>query len=110
MILLPLSSSSTWCFIATAAHGDPEAPEVRVLRRWRDECLAGNFAGRQVVKAYYALSPRMAVTVSTSEVARGITRAALAPIVGAVRIWMEAPWLYGLAVVALGWRLLRRRR
>ena len=96
------------CFIATATYGDENAPEVRTLRRWRDECLAGNPLGRQFVRAYYALSPPLAEAVADSPAGRAMVRAALAPVVGAVKIWLEAPWLYGLAGALLLMRLLRR--
>jgi hypothetical protein len=96
--------------VATAAFGDEAASEVHVLRRWRDECLATNAIGRQLVDFYYDFSPPLAEAISGSPVARTVSRAALAPVVGAARLYMEAPWaLFSLAVGA-GWLLLRRKR
>ena len=48
------------CFIATAAYGDIDAPEVEQLRRFRDKSLMTNPVGRGFVKAYYRISPPFA--------------------------------------------------
>lgn len=45
------------CYIATAVYGSYDAPEVLVLRRWRDETLTRTAAGRGLVRLYYAASP-----------------------------------------------------
>lgn len=47
------------CYIATAVYGSYEAPEVRVLRRWRDDSLSSTAWGRSFIRAYYAFSPRL---------------------------------------------------
>ncbi len=62
------------------------------------------------MKAYYSVSPGLAEAMTGSDVARGVSRAALAPVIGAVRIWLNAPWLYGLAGAAALLALLRRKR
>ena len=46
------------CFIATAAFGSYEAPEVKVLRRFRDSVLKRTETGRSFVAFYYKNSPR----------------------------------------------------
>lgn len=51
------TSSSEGCYIATAVYGSYDCPEVWTLRRFRDEKLRKNAAGRLFVKAYYAVSP-----------------------------------------------------
>lgn len=56
--LIPDSKSG--CYVATAVYGSYNAPEVLVLRRFRDECLAKSVAGRAFIKAYYRLSPPVA--------------------------------------------------
>jgi ribosomal protein L7/L12/DNA-directed RNA polymerase subunit RPC12/RpoP len=48
------------CYIATAVYGSYEAPEVRVLRRFRDEVLTKSMAGRAFIRSYYAVSPPVA--------------------------------------------------
>lgn len=45
------------CYIATMVYGDYDAPEVLVLRKFRDEKLKPHFAGRIFIAVYYALSP-----------------------------------------------------
>ena len=41
------------CFIATTVYGDPDAHEVNVLRRFRDEVLMESPGGRAFVAVYY---------------------------------------------------------
>lgn len=48
------------CFIATAVYGDPNAPQVASLRRFRDEKLILNPGGYLLVKIYYQFSPPLA--------------------------------------------------
>ncbi|WP_251213147.1 CFI-box-CTERM domain-containing protein [Adlercreutzia murintestinalis] len=52
------SSSSSGCYIATAAYGSYDCPQVWVLRRYRDETLAKSNIGRAFIRAYYAISPK----------------------------------------------------
>ena len=47
------------CYIATAIYGGYDCPQVRVLRRWRDETLCRGLIGRAFVRIYYALSPAL---------------------------------------------------
>ncbi len=48
------------CYIATAVYGSYAAPQVLVLRRFRDEVLKQSPAGRLFVRVYYRLSPAVA--------------------------------------------------
>ena len=59
------------CFVATAAYGDENAPEVRLLREWRDERLSDDPLGRGFVRAYYAVSPALAAVIADHEWLRG---------------------------------------
>lgn len=47
------------CYIATAVYGGYDCPEVRVLRRFRDDSLQSSKSGRAFVYVYYAISPFM---------------------------------------------------
>jgi len=62
--LNPKASSAkakkTGCYIATAVYGSYDAPEVLVLRRFRDEFLAHSVLGRSFINIYYFLSPPFA--------------------------------------------------
>jgi uncharacterized protein YjbI with pentapeptide repeats len=51
------SKNSGGCYVATAIYGSYDCPEVRVLRRFRDQYLGRSFAGRLTIRAYYATSP-----------------------------------------------------
>ncbi len=73
------------CFIATAAYGSYLAPEVRVLRQFRDGFLLTNRAGRAFVSWYYRVSPPIADIISEYAWARWMVRAALIPVVYAVK-------------------------
>ena len=97
------------CFIATAAYGSYLAPEVRELRRFRDEVLLTSAPGRAFVDAYYALSPPIAAFIADHDAARAITRWALTPVVIAVKHPAAAG--AGAALVlfgAIGWRTHRK--
>lgn len=52
--------SSGGCYIATAVYGDYDAPEVLVLRAFRDDVLLQSIIGRLFVKVYYFVSPPLA--------------------------------------------------
>lgn len=47
------------CYVATAVYGSYDAPEVLVLRRWRDTKLKASALGRQFIRVYYATSPHL---------------------------------------------------
>jgi hypothetical protein len=76
------------CFIATACYGSPFAPEVRLLRRFRDRVLLRSLPGRWLVRAYYAVSPRYAAWLrSRPRMQRLVRTLLIAPVVTLVR-WM----------------------
>ena len=54
------------CFVATAACGDPFAPEVIVLSTFRDDVLSTSVIGRAFISLYYATSPPVAAVIARS--------------------------------------------
>lgn len=51
------SNNGSGCYIATMVYGDYDAPEVLVLRKFRDEILQPTAPGRAFIKWYYTHSP-----------------------------------------------------
>ncbi len=91
------------CFIATAAFGDIDAPQVRLLREMRDRSLLKTEWGRQFVALYYSWSPPVAAWLKEHAVASRLMRASLLPAIG----WSEMAYhrspaeraiLYGLGL------------
>ena len=73
------------CFIATAAYGSYLAPEVVVLRAFRDDCLLTSEAGRAFVDGYYRVSPPVAALISEHEMLKCAVRWGLTPLIYAVK-------------------------
>jgi hypothetical protein len=75
------------CFIATATYGSPLAPEVQLLRDYRDEELALSPAGRWFIRLYEKSSPPLAEWIEQhTTVRRWVLRFFLIPIVSLVRM------------------------
>jgi hypothetical protein len=100
------------CVVATAAHGDYSAPEVVVLRLWRDQFLLKNPAGRAFVRYYYANGPVLADWIAQREWARSTTRIMLALPVLIARGMLDLPELtralFAILMSLLAFRSLRR--
>jgi hypothetical protein len=75
-------SSSSGCFVATAAFGSPMEPYVKVLREFRDRFLLNNTAGKSFVRLYYRYSPPLADFITRHENFQAIARWALLPLIG----------------------------
>ena len=86
------SEGDDFCFIASAAFADPNAPEVNRLREFRDAVLMKTSGGRQFVAAYYRLSPPVAAWLKDHRRISGLVRLALRPMVG----WAEMAYHRGL--------------
>ena len=71
------------CFVATVAFGSG-APELDVLRGFRDRVLLRSASGRRFVEAYYAHGPWLAQVVNARPWLRAPTRRALKLVVQAV--------------------------
>jgi len=62
------------CFIATAAYGSSLAPEVEILRVFRDTTILPSRVGQRLVNWYYRTSPRLANWIERRPFARMIVR------------------------------------
>lgn len=97
------------CFIATAAYGSSIAPDVMVLRKFRDNYLLTNSVGRYLVAFYYKTSPPVAEYIAKHEALKLIIRLLLMPIVLAIKhpllaildIFMFGILAYGIFVISL---------
>jgi cold shock CspA family protein len=69
------------CFIATAVYDDPKAPQVHVLRTWRDQSLLPTRSGRAFVRVYYRYSPPIANWLREHPSSARVVRAALDQVV-----------------------------
>jgi hypothetical protein len=81
-----LAYSRSGCFVATAAFGSAQAPEVQVLRRFRDAVLNSHMAGRLLIRGYYRVSPPLATLVSRHPNLRSAARLLL----GSIVQWLSA--------------------
>jgi len=93
------------CFIATAAYGSRMAPDVAVLRRFRDDVLMTNAPGRWFVAMYYRHSPPIADVIAQHGSLRWTVRCALTPVVFSIK----HPALVGVGLAALVVVVGRRR-
>lgn len=74
-------TNKSGCFIATAAYGNPFSQEIDLLRRWRDQELSNNIAGRAFVWGYYSVSPPIADFIRHNDLLREWVRSILYPFV-----------------------------
>jgi subtilisin family serine protease len=101
------SGDGVACFIATAAWGSPDAPEVKTLREFRDRALLKSRAGRSLVAFYYRTSPPVAEFISERPALRLAVRAVLGPTAYALAHLLAGG--AGLGLIA-GFVLIYRKR
>lgn len=68
------ANSKGACFVATACYDNYDAPEVLVLRRYRDNVLLKNKLGKTIVKIYYFSSPPFARMIKKSDSLKQLIR------------------------------------
>lgn len=62
------------CFIATAAYGATDAPDVEILCRFRDDILRKSPFGRTLIAAYNRVSPPFARAIAPRPNLRAVVR------------------------------------
>ena len=67
-------SESKKCFIATAIYGTSLAPEINILRKFRDNVLMKDRLGQFFVNCYYLISPPIAHIISKNTFLKLIVR------------------------------------
>ena len=99
------SGSSNNCFIATAAFGSPLAPQVQVLRDFRDAYLMTHAVGRWLVSQYYRFSPPLADAIRDREGLRAAVRTGLTPLIWTAQLAQSTSGeivIAGMVLVLLG--------
>jgi hypothetical protein len=92
-------SSSSTCFIATAAYGTSWEPHVMTLRQFRDSYLLTNKLGTKFVETYYKYSPPMANYIAQHRGLRSAVRVGLAPLVGFSWLAMNYGMMFALTML-----------
>jgi hypothetical protein len=94
------------CFIATAAYGFYSAPQVQVLRDFRDRFLLTNAPGRAFVAWYYRYGPIGAHFINTHPWLKLPVRVALFPLLVAALVLTCSASAEKLAIAVLASLLL----
>ncbi len=104
------SSPPSKCFIATATYGSEIAPEVALLRNFRDAEVLQTSAGTSFMQAfnafYYSFSPQVASFIASHGEVRSAMKVILYPLIGILyvssRIFQLLSFNGELAVTASG--------
>ncbi len=78
---LASQSDGGGCYIATAVYGSYDAPEVLILRSFRDQVLQKHWIGRLFIKIYYFFSPPIAKHLKNARRINNLIRVALDQVV-----------------------------
>ena len=85
-ITLQVNSPGSQCIIATATYGSSVAPQVQLLRNFRDNSIMNTNAGSSFMLAfnawYYSFSPPVANYIANHEIARTAMQGILYPMIG----------------------------
>lgn len=65
------------CYIATMAYGDYYHPQVKILRKFRDDFLSNSILGRLFIKIYYKVSPKLVKALKNIDLVNLIIRKGL---------------------------------
>lgn len=68
---------SKGCLVATAACGCADAPEVEILRDFRDRVLTRHRVGRTIIEWYLRVAPPIAAWIEPKQTARRLVRSGL---------------------------------
>ena len=83
------------CIIASAAYGSELAPQVQLLREFRDHAVMSTFVGSQFMRVfndfYYSFSPVVAQAVLANPALAFLARLLIVPLITSLRIasWMS---------------------
>ncbi len=88
------------CFIATVAFGYYDAPQVQLLRDFRDRYLLSHSPGRWFVKQYYTYGPEAARYIERHPEWKSSVRVALLPLIAMTWVLFKAAWFIQ-AVIAM---------
>jgi len=94
------------CFIATAAFGYYDTPQVQLLRHFRDRYLLSHFPGRWFVKQYYTHGPKAARYIERHPEWKPAVRVALLPLIAIAWILFKASWFVQAVIVMSGVTML----
>lgn len=85
-IVVQVNQPGPQCIIATATYGSEVAPQVQLLRNFRDRAILRTESGSNFMIAfnawYYSFSPTVANYISTHWVERTIMKGVLYPLIG----------------------------
>lgn len=75
------SKTGATCFVASVAYNDPNHPDVRFLRKYRDTVLVNSRLGKIFIAWYWKTGPKLANCVGKSNTLKRMSRFAISKIV-----------------------------